>query len=201
MKQIAFVLVLASALTGCNREEVRAAVATRPAQAPRNDVIEVSGTYKGLRLITPEPVFVNMELAILCRGASEDEVESARLRYGPHAHAQISVYMNDAAAGAFAGGKGAYPAGAVIVKEKKALGYFPTGERERTVPHDGVGGMVKREPGYDREHGDWEYFYFEDPAKVERGKIASCVNCHQAAAGKGYVFGDWAMAARGAGRG
>jgi hypothetical protein len=88
-----------------------------------------------------------------------------------------------------------YPVGAVIVKEKQRLepdgGGQVTGQ-EGSVASDGVGGMIKRLAGYDPEHGDWEYFYFEDPTKVEQGKIASCVECHRGAAATDYVFGGWA---------
>ncbi|MDB6068335.1 MAG: hypothetical protein JWR26_4543 [Pedosphaera sp.] len=62
--------------------------------------------------------------------------------------------------------------------------FFHTGE-------NGVGGMVKRAPGYDPAHGDWEYFYFDDAAKIQSGRIASCVGCHETAKGKDYVFGTW----------
>jgi len=52
--------------------------------------------------------------------------------------------------------------------------------------------MIKRRPGYDPAHGDWEYFYFEDANKVESGKMNSCIQCHSGAADKDYVFGGWA---------
>jgi hypothetical protein len=51
--------------------------------------------------------------------------------------------------------------------------------------------MIKRPPGYDPDHGNWEFFYFEDPVKIESGKIASCVDCHNIAR-QDHVFGDWA---------
>ena len=59
-------------------------------------------------------------------------------------------------------------------------------------PSELSGGMIKRAPGYDPEHGDWEYFFFEDIAKIEHGKIASCVNCHHGAKDKDHVFKAWA---------
>jgi hypothetical protein len=76
------------------------------------------------------------------------------------------------------------------VKEKAGRTYQTDFTKSETT-HNGVGGMVKRPPGYDPEHGDWEYFYFEDPAKIESGKIGSCVACH-AGAGQDHVFGSWA---------
>ncbi len=101
--------------------------------------------------------------------------------------------MNDLAAGAFRKSSTPFPVGAIIVKEKSGLNFNADGgsaAEDRT--HDGVGGMIKRPPGFDAAHGDWEYFYFEDPSKIESGKIASCVGCHTGAAQRDYVFGDWA---------
>jgi len=143
--------------------------------------------------MTKEPVFVDPGLAMLCRGATQTEVEAARKVSGPHAHTAVSIFMNDVAANTFGKQNTAYPVGSIIVKEKKALGYWSTTQpREMTKDVDGVGGMVKRSPGYDLAHGDWEYFYFEDANKIESGKMNSCVQCHSAAAGKDYVFGGWA---------
>jgi hypothetical protein len=58
-------------------------------------------------------------------------------------------------------------------------------------PSHGVGGMVKRAAGFDPAHGDWEYFYFEDPAHIESGAIATCTGCHASARATDYVFGSW----------
>ena len=72
--------------------------------------------------------------------------------------------------------------------------------------------MIKRADGFDPAHGDWEYFcsahvpgLADDPAvaqsavaqvkpagKIESGRIASCVQCHEAAKRTDYVFGTWA---------
>jgi hypothetical protein len=52
--------------------------------------------------------------------------------------------------------------------------------------------MIKRPSGYDPSHGNWEYFYFENPSKIESGKITSCVQCHAGAADRDFVFGTWA---------
>ena len=58
---------------------------------------------------------------------------------------------------------------------------------------NGVGGMIKRAPGYDPAHGDWEYFYFEKPEKIERGRIATCVKCHAYAHTTDHVYGTWRL--------
>lgn len=90
--------------------------------------------------------------------------------------------MNDLAATAFRSGSNAYPVGAVVVKQK---------HKHYGKDVSGVGGMVKRSTGYDPQHGDWEYFYFEDPQKIESGRLASCVQCHDAAKQGDHVFGTW----------
>ena len=108
--------------------------------------------------------------------------------------------MNEPAAEAFRKGSKEYPVGAIVVKEKRGMTYSADQpKRELARTRDGVGGMIKRDKGYDPEHGDWEYFYFQDPSKVESGKISSCVQCHGGAAKTDHVFGGWAHA-EGAGK-
>jgi hypothetical protein len=142
--------------------------------------------------MTPDPVYVNPQLAAACRNVSQEEVEAARKVFGPHADTLVSIYMNDLAADTFSKTNPVYPVGSIIVKEKKAMGYWSTTQRTTVEGSDGVGGMIKRPAGYDPDHGDWEYFYFEDPAKIESGRITSCIQCHSGAADRDYVFGTWA---------
>lgn len=175
-----------------------AAVETQVAQSGP-DSEEIARTYEELTLITKEPVLVDIQLALLCRGVSQQDVDKARQRAGPHAHTSVRIFMNEVAAGAFRDKTAKYPVGSVIVKEKQGLEYDNHRDDRvagQKVPRtsDGVGGMIKRAAGYDPEHGDWEYFYFEDPTKVEHGKIASCVECHRGASATDYVFGGWAVA-------
>jgi hypothetical protein len=120
------------------------------------------------------------------------DVKQAEKSHGPHAYAHIQIYMNPSAATAFEQHKGAYPPGAAIIKEKAFGGYQEDFSSTAPRPKEGVGGMIKRAPGYDPAHGDWEYFYCEYPAKIETGKISSCVSCHAGAATTDYVFGSWA---------
>ncbi len=179
----AFSIFACSQLLGAKPD---AASATGPV------IAEIAKSYRAYQNLTPDLTFVNPELAMLCRGANQQEVETAQKTKGPHANTAIRIFMNESAARTFAAGRGAYDPGAVIVKEKMPLGYSDTAGRKRVRPNEGVGGMVKRAPGFDPEHGDWEYFYFEDPAKIETGAIASCVKCHAGAKAKDHVFGTWA---------
>ena len=156
-------------------------------------IADIATGYKSLQLITREPVQVNPEFAVLCVGPWQSQVDAARRQHGPHANAAIRIYMNDLAANAFDASPHEYPVGSIIVKEKQPRGHSsPETESGYIVPPDGVGGMVKRDPGFDPDGGDWEYFYFEQPSEVERGRIASCVQCHRGAAATDYVFGGWA---------
>lgn len=196
-KAVAFALTL---LSGCNDGQPDA---VPPAQSPEQGVTEVvhdipqineiARTYRSLNLVTKEPVHVSSELTALCIGIWRTHVEEAQEYAGPHAHTSIRIYMNDPAHAAFRKSAKEYPVGSIIVKEKQGLKFREEGAVERySKTHDGVGGMIKRGPGFDPEHGDWEYFYFEDASKVEKGKIASCIECHRGAAASDYVFGHWA---------
>ncbi|HZL34192.1 MAG TPA: cytochrome P460 family protein [Tepidisphaeraceae bacterium] len=159
-------------------------------QPPAPQIADIAREYKKLQSMTRDAVFVNPELAMLCRGASWQDVEGAKVTSGPHANTRVRIYMNDLAAKAFRASSPKYPVGSVIVKQKQGEGYFDKTRKTVQTP-DGVGGMVKRAPGFDADHGDWEYFYFQDASRIESGKIPSCVQCHAGAA-KDHVFGSWA---------
>jgi len=162
-----------------------------PSPAKEPSVSEVAAGFTNYQQITKTAVYVSLEFAMYCRGVTQSEVDAARNKYGPHANAGIRVYMNPSAANAFATNASIYPVGAIIAKQKSFLGYTDKDGKFITQPDSGVGGMIKRPVGYDPEHGDWEYFYFEDPKKVENGRITTCVQCHSSAKAKDYVFGTW----------
>ncbi len=167
-----------------------ASLAAERAEEPA--IAAVAMDYKHFKQMTRSPVFVDPQLAMLCRGASQKEVDEARKKSGPHAHTAILVYMNDVAAEAFDKSTKPFPVGSIVVKEKKGQAYSTDDpKRAMAATPDGVGGMIKRPAGFDPEHGDWEYFYFEDAAKIQAGKIGTCVQCHAGASGTDHVFGSW----------
>lgn len=158
-------------------------------------VEEVARNYSKLDVLTREPVLVDPQLAELCVGIWQQHVDDARKRSGPHAHTSIRIYMNEAGSTAFRNSVTKFPVGSVIVKEKQGLEYNSAetpSSQEAAKTSNGVGGMIKRHPGYDSAHGDWEYFYFQDPSKIEHGKLASCIECHRGASASDFVFGGWA---------
>ncbi len=51
--------------------------------------------------------------------------------------------------------------------------------------------MVKMPAGFDPDHGDWWYGYYDisvGAALVEQGAIEGCIKCHKQASGMDYVF-------------
>jgi hypothetical protein len=161
------------------------------AQHAQPSVSEIAASFTNYVKITKEQVFVNPGLAMLCVGASKEQVDAERVKFGPHANTAILIYMNKLAANAFRTNASAFPVGAVVVKQKMLCGYRDDDGKWVHPADTGVGGMIKRPAGYDTSHGDWEYFYFEDAKKIESGRISSCVQCHEAAKSKDYVFGTW----------
>ena len=200
--QIITPMLALSLLCGCDRSR-ESAVSDRvplPASQPAthqpsvpDDIRELYTSYKRLELMTPEPVTIEPFSLLLadCRGPAPEEVKNGLAKFGPHSLMSINVYMNASAASAYAHLNQGYPVGSVVVKEKRARWANLSTPMAGINPHDGVGGMVKREPGYDPAHGDWEYFYGESPQTLISGKISNCVECHSQASGRDYVFGNW----------
>jgi len=167
---------------------------------PKSDltptISEIATTFTNYSRITKHAVLVNPELAMQCDTVSTEQIASARAKFGPHANSAMMIYMNPPAANAFKTNAPMFPVGSVVVKQKTLVGHTDDRGQLTYDAGSGVGGMVKRSAGYDPAHGDWEYFYFEDPKKIESGKISSCVQCHEAAKEKDHVFGSWRTATK-----
>ena len=69
-------------------------------------------------------------------------------------------------------GKGKYPKGTIILKQK-----FTDEAAKNTEFYTG---MRKRQAGYNPEAGDWEFFTLNRSGHTvtARGKIESCMDCH-----------------------
>lgn len=107
---------------------------------------------------------------------------------GPHRWVMIQVRVNEIGMRHF-GLETTMSVGTVVIKEKH--GYPGEGE-ERTDRPYAVAAMIKREPGYDPDHGDWEYaFQVNLPVKdksLTQGKLATCIGCHETVRDKDYLF-------------
>jgi hypothetical protein len=62
-----------------------------PAFSTSPTVPEIARNFTKYQPMTKEVVNVNPELSMLCRGASQAQVERARLKFGPHAHTGILI--------------------------------------------------------------------------------------------------------------
>lgn len=178
--------------TATSSREIRATEQSNtPALQPvPADIVLIAKDYSELRLMTPEPVYVNFELITSCIGVSKQMVDAVRADHGPHANCSIKVFMNELAARAYHS-KSNYPTGSIVVKEKNMQGYRSEDNKSWEGDGNGVGGMIKRPAGYDPDYNDWEYFYQENDGAIESGKIPSCIDCHANARETDFVFGDW----------
>lgn len=118
--------------------------------------------YRDFTRLTGRPHAVDPLTAFACTIPSQAREKQIT---GPHYKAYVHLYANPAAMPAVTNRLAAFPIGSVIVKEKLA-------DRGRV---SGVGGMIKRAPGYDAANGDWEYFYYGKPGEFSSGRIKSCI--------------------------
>src|SRR6185295_7654566 len=107
-------------------------------------------------------------MAIMCRAPGPVDVNPS-----PHMGHWIKVTVTPAAKETMVSGKGVYPEGTVILKQKFT-------DREATQS-ELFTGMRKREAGYNAEVGDWEFFTLDGAGKevTSSGKMESCVDCHK----------------------
>jgi len=166
-----FLLGCGTSQPGAKDEPVEQSPPPRPVDPP---VIDFATWPKA----NEKPYHVKPVIAAACAAPSP----SAHRSRGPHDQPSIIVRTNTEAFEAFRALK-PLPVGSVVVKEKHK-GDTVTG------PPDEYTAMIKKEPGYDPEHGDWEYLYVVSrPAKtITRGKLGSCIDCHVERKDQDYLF-------------
>ncbi len=115
--------------------------------------------------ITEKPYRVNWVGSALCARPNS-------IPHSPHGEHWIDVFVSPSGTNAMLTGKGTYPAGTIILKQK----YFDA----RGTNTDFYTGMRKRERGYNPGLGDWEFFTLDSRFYMvtARGKIESCMDCH-----------------------
>jgi hypothetical protein len=170
----AAVLLLAAAAAGCQPDP---APIVDPAPA---DPSPFPIDHAGWPPLTAEPVRVHAQFLAMCRAPTEEEERRASpFHFAPN----LQFYANPAAAEAIRSGAAPVPFGATVVKEKRW---------QDDGPVTAYAAMVKREPGYDPGNGDWEYVYTfqkdEGTWDTQRGKLASCIECHRNASATDYLF-------------
>ena len=155
---------------------VGAALAAPPAMIDKDSV---KTFYRKFTRLTKEPMEVGRILSIACVGLpSPGEIEAQEKKSGPHLGSWVHYYANNEAVPTYRTQKYPFQIGSVIVKEKLA--------KDGTVA--GVGGMRKREAGFDASHGDWEFFYTDAKTGFQIGSLKTCVECHSTAKAFDHVF-------------
>lgn len=147
----------------------QAPVPEQPAQ-----VKEIQG-YRDWTKVNPQPVpIVSRQVSNLCSmqvNLKDNTIYDAES--SPHANRLITVYVNELGRRAMLTElKPTFAVGSVIVKEKLS----PQKQDEPEL----LTVMIKREPGFNPEVGDWE-FMATNGAGTEvgmRGKLESCQVCH-----------------------
>ena len=103
----------------------------------------------------------------------------------PHGMHWIDVFVTPGGTNAMMTGTGTYPEGTVILKQKYS--------DEKATKTEFFTGMLKREQGFNPDAGDWEFFMLDAPGNMvtARGRIESCVECHQKYAATDFVARDY----------
>ncbi len=167
------------ALAGCGVEARSVEVPANARDPASRETVAVAFVPKSTEWpkATEEPIMVNRLVSFAC-------ATSHQTLHGPHLKPSIVVRTNAEAFAAFCAKQSPMPVGTVVLKEK----------HENVAATDRAnefGAMIKRAPGYDPEHGDWEYVYGSiwPKLKFERGKLANCIACHDAyAKANDYLF-------------
>lgn len=129
-----------------------------------------------LHRVTASPHRMADSTIVYCRIAYNTNIHE-----GDPTPAYCHVYVTPDAKEPMATGEGHYAPGAVIIKAKL--------ESEKSRDPVLYTVMRKMEEGYDAKHGDWEYAVLDGPSKrvLARGRIDSCIECHQQHASTDYV--------------
>ena len=150
------------------------------------DIEAIMAEYHSYQPQTEKPEPVSAYIFGLCRLPTLPEKEFAESEHGDGRY--LRDWANDLAVEGIARrGAPAFAPGAIIVKEKHLATPSNSGFELAAL-----GVMIKREPGFAPEHGDWDYAYWEQ----ELGVIATaeqstyCAGCHAGAAETDYVFVD-----------
>ncbi len=182
MKRLLFLLVVV-VVAGCQPSPRQNPA--RVENLPHQETLDID--FASWASATEKPYSIAPLSFRFCAPPSTQELQNQELdkkQRGPHSESAIVVRVNPIGFNPFKTGL-SVPVGTIVIKEKYQH-YSPD------TPPVAVAAMIKRELGYDPQHGDWEYAYEqrwpEHERKVIRGKLDSCIDCHQNASGKDYLF-------------
>jgi len=153
------------------------------------DIKDIITSPGGGRLITPsEETLIKMGDELRPEPVNFSTISSRREPKNPHekgAETFARVFVNDVAEAEAEKEKPQFPAGSIIVREKLL--------RETDTEPQLVAVMVKREKGFSRKTGDWEFFVFDgkDLKLQKRETKGDCAKCHIQAEKTDWVFRDY----------
>ena len=153
-------IIPALAMVGC-------AVVSKSAPMVTDPDLESLAKYRQWTLVNPTPQLMEPRASTSCA------MPMGRQEASPHLNKYVSVFVNPVGREQMMTKRSPkYPIGSMIVKEK-------LGSADSTKP-ELLTAMIKREPGYNPETGDWEYLVLDGSAStiVERGKLTRCSGCH-----------------------
>ena len=124
--------------------------------------------------VTKKPMKMEAPVAQLCMAGFPQQ-------HNLHSDKYFHVYSNELGLETLKAGKGDYPIGSVIVKQKYSDADGKTTELF-TV-------MRKMKDGYDADNGNWEYSVLNKNATtvLSRGRTDSCIACHEDYSSTDYV--------------
>jgi hypothetical protein len=95
------------------------------------------------------------------------------------------VYANEIAVSEFENEKPQFPVGSIIVREKNKT-------KDAEIPEKFIA-MVKREKGFSKKTGDWEFFVFDgkDLQLQKRETVGNCSACHSNVKNTDWVFREY----------
>lgn len=130
----------------------------------------------------PEKVESKETVADSSSGVAFADLLKVKPKENPHTSTFGVVFANDLAKTEIEKEKPAFPAGSIIVREKNLSADSLTPET--------VIAMVKREKGFSKETGDWEFFVFDgaDLKLQKRETKGDCAGCHIRAKESDWVF-------------
>lgn len=147
-------------------------------------VSEIMDQYRAWQPQSADAVPISAYIFGLCRLPTLAEQEFADSEHGHERY--LRDWANpQAEAGIARRGMPPFGEGSVIVKEK----YVATGTGRDLVA---IAMMIKREPGFEPTHGDWDYAYYEPNLGViqTNEQSAYCSGCHAGAASTDFVYVD-----------
>ena len=157
-------------------------------------MVPIVEDYTDWKLVNAEPAAMDAAVAVMCAPApppmpaNRSSAATAVMGSGgPHEKKWINVFVNSTGETAMLTQKfPRFPQGTVIVKQKLAI---PPSKGKDAAPAKPAPGqqpelltiMIKREAGYDRADGDWEWMVTDGTGTkiVENGQLEPCQDCHR----------------------